>query len=106
MEAFRPVVAACVRSGAENPCLDGQYKDNTKAEEAFGTGGANAYVGHTERLFYILKSRPGRALPSVVSAPLGGGTQPVMFVDALVFNRTCTGACLDDARRSHSDAPT
>jgi thiamine pyridinylase len=98
MSTFRPVVDACQGAGAENPCLDGKYKDNTKSEEAFGTGTANGYVGYTERLFYIQKSRPGHALPSVVSAPLGGGMHPVMFVDALVFNPACTGPCLGDAQ--------
>jgi thiamine pyridinylase len=63
----------------------------------FATGQANGFVGYTERLFYILDAAPSQPLPSVISAPLGLGTHPVMFVDALVVNPNCTGPCLANA---------
>ena len=96
--ALRPVVDACKDKSAANPCIDGTYKENTRSEEAFGAGAANGFMGYTERLFYILNSKPGRPLPGVISAPLGGGTRPVIFVDALVFNPACTAACREDAQ--------
>jgi thiamine pyridinylase len=52
----------------------------------------------TERLFFIRKANPGLPLPQVISVPLGAGTHPVVFVDALVLNAHCTGDCLGDAQ--------
>ena len=96
MSVFPSVVQSCVtgQNGA-NPCLDGTYANGTGAETAFAGGQANGFFGYTERLFYILTSNP--KTPSVISAPIGGGSHPVMFVDALAVNTHCTGQCLSDA---------
>jgi thiamine pyridinylase len=95
MSSFGPLVQSCA-SGTTNPCLDGTYASGTAAETAFATGQANGFVGFTERLFYIL-SAATQPQPSVISAPLGLGTHPIMFVDALVVNSNCTGSCFTNA---------
>ncbi|MEM7248725.1 MAG: hypothetical protein AAF533_25570 [Acidobacteriota bacterium] len=93
---FQQVVTSCqVPGGTDNPCLDGTYQYNTAAEDAFAAGASNGYIGYTERLFYILQAMTDPMLPDVTSAPIGGGTNPVMFVDALVFNPNCDGECLE-----------
>ncbi len=98
MMFFSSVVNVCATNATTNPCLNGAYANNTAAETAFASGAANGFIGYTERLFYIRKANPQRPLPSVTSAPIGGGSNPAMFVDALVFNPSCTGACLGAAQ--------
>lgn len=97
MVDLRAVVHSCEVSG-NNPCIDETYKDNRKAEEAYALGKANGFFGYTEQLHYIRAIKPDSPLPSIISAPVGKGTHPVMFVDALVFNPGCTGQCLTDAQ--------
>ncbi|RKH74770.1 extracellular solute-binding protein [Corallococcus aberystwythensis] len=96
--AFAEVVDSCSIEAGVNPCLDGSYADNTVAEEAFATGQANGFMGYTERLFYILQAQPSMPLPEVISVPLGAGSAPAVFVDALVLNKNCAGTCAEDAR--------
>ncbi|WP_163998642.1 extracellular solute-binding protein [Pyxidicoccus caerfyrddinensis] len=98
MTRLDEVVDSCAPGGATNPCLDGSYEDNTRAEETFAQGKANGFVGFTERLFFIRKSNPAMPLPHAISVPLGGGTHPTLFVDGLVFNAKCSGACLQAAQ--------
>ncbi|HTN90418.1 MAG TPA: hypothetical protein VL242_42380 [Sorangium sp.] len=100
MAFFSPVVSSCASSTTTNPCLDGTYGSGagTGAELAFASGNANGFIGYTERLFYIRQAAPSAPLPSVISDPIGGGSNPSMFVDALVFNRSCVGACLHAAQ--------
>ncbi|MCY1078524.1 extracellular solute-binding protein [Archangium lansingense] len=98
MDSFEAVVDSCAREQSSNPCLDGTYADNTLAEEAFAKGQANGFMGYTERLFFIRKANPALPLPQVTSVPLGEGTHPAVFVDALVFNSHCTGTCQGDAQ--------
>lgn len=96
MNIFSPVVNLCGPQGGQ--CLAGAYRDNTLAETLFAQNQANGFVGYSERLFYILQARGGDiTLPSVISAPLGVSSNPVMFVDALVLNRACTSQCATDA---------
>ncbi|WP_043711640.1 extracellular solute-binding protein [Corallococcus macrosporus] len=98
LDSFEDVVRSCELEAGVNPCLDGTYADNALAEEAFATGQANGFMGYTERLFFIRKANPGMALPEVISVPLGTGSAPAVFVDALVVNAQCTGTCAEDAR--------
>jgi len=98
VESLATVVDSCERDVGVNPCLDGTWKDNTLPEEAFAKEEANGFMGYTERLFHVLSARPGMALPEVISVPLGTGSAPAVFVDALVLNPHCTGTCADDAR--------
>lgn len=95
--AFKTVVDSCSLEPDVNPCMDGSYDSNTVAEEAFATEQANGFMGYTERLFYIRQARPTRPLPEVISVPLGTGSAPAVFVDALVLNANCTGTCAEDA---------
>lgn len=99
MDSFSLVVDSCQSASKSNPCLDGTYKENTKPEEAFASGSANGYLGYTERLFHIRHANPQLPLPAVISDPIGAASHPTEFVDALVFNPRCTGACLDAAKR-------
>ncbi len=96
MSSFGPLVHSCGSSCTTNPCLNKAYGSGIGAETAFATGKANGFVGYTERLFYIL-SAATQTQPSVISAPLGLGTHPVMFVDALVVNPNCIGTCFANA---------
>ncbi|TRW95147.1 extracellular solute-binding protein [Candidatus Methylobacter oryzae] len=99
VQSLNTAVHSCADSHGKNPCLDGTYKDNSLAMEAFARGEANGYVGYTENLFNILSARPQDAPPlHVISAPMGNGEKPVMYVDGLVFNTNCTSQCLDDAQ--------
>ncbi|RKG90879.1 extracellular solute-binding protein [Corallococcus sp. CA049B] len=98
LNAFADVVDSCSLEAGVNPCLDGSYADNTVAEVAFAQEQANGFMGYTERLFYILQSQPSMPLPEVISVPLGAGSAPAVFVDALVLNANCTGTCAEDAR--------
>ena len=96
MDIFTPIADLCGTDAG--PCLNGDFKDNTHAETLFAQNKANGFVGYTERLFYILQARDGNiALPSVISAPLGTDSKPVMFVDALVLNPNSTGQSATDA---------
>jgi thiamine pyridinylase len=93
IRTFEPLVRSCSASapGHGNPCLDGAYSEGTDAELAFAAGSANGFIGYTERLFYILSAKAQN--PNVLSAPLGDGSHPIMFVDVLVVNHHCTGEC-------------
>ena len=96
MSFFPSVVNSCV-SGGKNPCLDGTY-DAQQVATLFATGKANGFIGYTESLYAIRSANPGAPLPTVISDPIGGGTHPTVFVDALVFNPSCTGDCLPIAQ--------
>lgn len=95
MATLQAVVDSC-QQGGTNPCMDGGFRDNTAAEEAFAAGAANGFVGYSERLFYVKEHAPDKT-PYAISAPLGAGKRPVMFVDALVFNTHMEGAVQDAA---------
>ncbi|WP_224368696.1 hypothetical protein [Hyalangium versicolor] len=97
MGEFKKVVDGCANAQNANPCLDGTYADNSLPEEAFAKGQANGFMGYTERLWVIRHANPNLPLPQVMSAPLGTGSHPVIFVDTLVLNAHCTGDCLEDA---------
>jgi thiamine pyridinylase len=100
METFKKVVNLCGPEGGL--CLTGNHDDNTWAESAFARKSANGFVGYSERLFFILQAQrqiqdDGGTLPSVISAPMGVNSNPVMFVDSLVLNPSCSGQCAQDA---------
>lgn len=92
MAFFPTVVNSCVADG-KNPCLDGTY-DDSQVATLFAKHQANGFIGYTESLFSIRSVNPSAPLPTVISDPIGGGTHPTLFVDALVFNPACTGECL------------
>ncbi|MBK7538165.1 MAG: hypothetical protein IPI49_22950 [Myxococcales bacterium] len=96
MSFFPTVVNSCV-SGGKNPCLDGTY-DDQKVASLFANRKANGFIGYTESLFSIRSANPSAPLPTVISDPIGGGTHPTVFVDALVFNPGCTAGCLTIAQ--------
>lgn len=98
MGFFSSVVNGCTSSTKANPCLDGSYKQGAGAETAFASGNAGGFIGYTEQLFAIRHANPSAPLPAVISAPIGDGSNPLMFVDALVFNPGCVGACLSAAQ--------
>ncbi|WP_426752945.1 extracellular solute-binding protein [Myxococcus sp. Y35] len=98
LDSFEEVVKSCELHAGANPCLDGTFADNTLPEEAFATGQANGFMGYTERLFFARRANPSMALPGVISVPLGTGSAPAVFVDALVVSARCTGTCAEDAQ--------
>ncbi|ADO68874.1 conserved uncharacterized protein [Stigmatella aurantiaca DW4/3-1] len=102
MAVFKPIVSSCAKlsptSTPSNPCLDGQLKKPGAAAQVFATQKANGFMGYTEELFNILSNSGPLPPLTAISAPLGVGTRPVIFVDALVFNSNCTGPCLADAQ--------
>ncbi|AKQ65470.1 putative lipoprotein [Myxococcus hansupus] len=98
LDSFEAVVKSCEIESGRNPCLDGTFADNTQAEQNFAFGHANGFMGYTERLFFARKANPNMALPEVISVPLGTGSAPTVFVDALVVSAQCTGPCAEDAQ--------
>jgi thiamine pyridinylase len=90
LETLRP---ACTKDGV-NYC-------GGDAVDLFATGGADALFGFSERLNPIL-AHPDKTVGTlhIASATLGGGDQPLAFVDALVKSPQCTSQrCRDAAQR-------
>lgn len=69
----------------KNPCIDKTYKNApTLAAQEFGSGQADALLGYSERLHYATaKLDPAKIF--IASAPLGAGSDPLWFVDSLVY---------------------
>lgn len=72
-----------------------QYcKDAYLGAELLATGDADALIGYSERLNSIIGKNPALAPKLfIASAPLGNGSRPTLFTDALVLSRNCTDAC-------------
>ncbi len=98
VSSFETVVKSCTLESGANPCLDGTFADGTQVERGFAMGQANGFMGYTERLFFARQANPDMPLPEVISVPLGTGSAPTVFVDALVVNARCTGTCAEDAQ--------
>lgn len=85
---MRDLVALC-RLQQANPCVEGDYHSGDgpdNASKAFARGEAAALIGYSERLHAVLKERPqSRKELMIESAPLGNGSHPLLFVDALVL---------------------
>jgi thiamine pyridinylase len=83
-------------TGSSNPCLDGTFDDNWGPVIEFADKRADSVFGYSERLHFIRKRM--RQLGStesiyLQSAPLGDGSSPLLFVDALVLRADCDARC-------------
>jgi thiamine pyridinylase len=85
--------SAC-NSGGKSYC-------NASMAEEFGRGEVSAIVGYSERLNAALKQQGAKAESVHISAaPLGEGSEPFLFTDALVLSRHCDAAqCREAAKR-------
>ena len=89
---MRSLVGLCVEQN-QNPCLTGAYNDNDVAATLLGEKKIAATIGYSERLHPILKTLKSPKELSVASAPLGEGSRPLLFTDALVRRSECSGEC-------------
>jgi thiamine pyridinylase len=98
--SLQTVARACTKNGA-NPCLGDlgdPYTNATAAPYLLADGEADAVLGYSERLHFILR-RAGRDKKIYFeSAPLGDGNRPLLFVDAFVLRKDCAGPCEAAAR--------
>lgn len=87
-----PILTGCAMAG-DNPCTVGAYGDPADPEAPardFAAGKAVGLLGWSERLHDIEVSRQeerDRSVLYIGSAPLGKGSRPLVWVDALVLNR-------------------
>lgn len=97
LAGLKTVAQACTKDAA-NPCLTSEYSHQTAAPYLFADHQADAVLGYSERLHYILRRAGNRERVYFASAPLGDGNHPLLFVDAFVLRRDCTGDCEKSAR--------
>jgi thiamine pyridinylase len=96
--SIKAFAAQCSRDNG-NPCLNGAFdNDADLAAMEFATGGADSTFGYSERLHLIRKKAPNDTF-YISSAPLGPGSRPVVFVDALVLRGDCDAGCHLAAQR-------
>lgn len=84
----------CSKDG-ENACLtDAKYNDDGLAAAAdVAAGNAHSMVAYSERLHHLRRAAAKEAEWTLVSAPVGAGRGPAVFVDALVRSPQCSGQC-------------
>jgi thiamine pyridinylase len=92
IDGMAGLVRLCAENG-KNPCFEDTYNDNTEAAIQAGQGKIALTVGYSERLHTILKSVNKFSKVYVNSAPLGNGSNPLVFTDALVKRAGCTDEC-------------
>jgi thiamine pyridinylase len=83
---------------AGNPCVDGTYHKDENFDlpaQRFAQKQADAMFGYSERLHTITKllGGAGAAEIKISSAPLGSGSSPLLFTDAFVLSKNCSGDC-------------
>ncbi|MFL5356782.1 hypothetical protein [Archangium sp.] len=87
------------RVSCQDLCLDNTFHDVPDyAAQLFAGGRAGALIGYSERLHHVIKNREDTAPVLMASAPLGAGSHPVLFTDALVLSKSCGFDCQRDAR--------
>lgn len=98
VDGLKHFAQACM-TGEKNPCLDGTYKDAPEsAAKQFAATGAHSLFGYSERLHFVMKGGARPEDMKIASAPLGQGSHPLVFVDALVLRRDCDAICQKGAR--------
>lgn len=87
-------------TGGRNPCLEGDYDGENldKATIKFARGEVDATFGYSERLHLIIKRSSTGDDIKISSAPLGEGSNPILFVDAFVLHRDCDKTCQKAAK--------
>ncbi|CAF1280801.1 unnamed protein product [Adineta ricciae] len=101
-ESMRKLSQLCERSGGENYCLNGVFRNNaTMIASLFATKQAAAMIGYSERLFLILKNTQPDDYLNIKIIPLTVGSvdnQPIYFTDAFVFRRNMSDDVANAAR--------
>lgn len=95
--ALTEIEHLCAPAGGEE-CVGAFHERPDDAKDVFARGEAAAFLGFSESLNRILTKRTDSAELLVASAPLGGGSHPVLFTDGLTLRRGCVGVCQEDAR--------
>lgn len=104
-DGLRSLLRRCGSLDRANPCLNDSYDlydGNLGGIQRFVQADARALLGYSEFLYYVIReSRDPVDLSgiTVVSAPLGAASHPVLFTDGLVRNANCAGECAERARR-------
>jgi len=101
LAGLRTVTQACTINGS-NPCLTADYSNTTAAPYLFADRQADTVLGYSERLHYILRRTGRQQGIYLASAPLGDGNHPLLFVDAFVLRKDCSGDC-EKAARAFTD---
>jgi thiamine pyridinylase len=95
---MRAIAQTCARDDG-NPCLSEEFEEDFDAPaRAFLEGEYQATFGYSERLHYIVNEGVQATELHVGSISFGEGSTPVLFADAFVVRKDCTGACWEAAR--------
>ncbi|QRO01607.1 hypothetical protein JRI60_22580 [Archangium violaceum] len=100
---MRTLAQAC-ETPAGNPCLDGTFDADENIDlpaTLFAEGKADVTLGYSERLHTIVKKLPqaeDRRQLRISPAPLGAGSQTLLFTDSFFLGAQCTGECEKAAR--------
>lgn len=95
---MRAVARTCARDG-ENPCLGDEFHDDfDAAARAFVEGEYQATFGYSERLHFMVNAGVEPTELHLGSISFGAGNTPVLFADAFVVRKDCTGACWEAAQ--------
>jgi thiamine pyridinylase len=90
---MRAVAQTCATGGA-NPCLGEEFDEDFDAPaRAFVEGEYQATFGYSERLHYIVNAGVEPDDLHLGSISFGAGSTPVLFADAFVVRKDCTGEC-------------
>ncbi|MDY7232164.1 hypothetical protein [Hyalangium rubrum] len=98
LDSLRRYARTCESSG-QNPCIDGTYDLEENFDlpaKLFAEGRADSTMGYSERLHAILRALPAGVSASAIqisSAPLGEGSNPILFTDSYFLGAGCTGGC-------------
>ncbi|WP_437973199.1 hypothetical protein WMF11_30270 [Sorangium sp. So ce295] len=93
--ALKQLAALC-RQGDRNPCIDGTYDETLEGPvEEFVKGNAIGYWGYSERLHRTVTLMKAQGAPveglRVSTIPLGTSATPLLFTDAFVRRKGCSG---------------
>jgi thiamine pyridinylase len=83
----------CSKKEGANPCFSGAYDDTDIPATLLAERKIAATIGYSERLHPILRTLKEPDQLHVASAPLGSGSSPLLFTDALVRRKGCSGEC-------------
>lgn len=90
---MRAIAQTCTSNGA-NPCLGAEFEEDFDAPaRAFVEGEYQATFGYSERLHYIVNAGVAKDELHLGSISFGAGSAPVLFTDAFVVRKDCTGEC-------------
>ncbi|WP_437708388.1 hypothetical protein WMF45_30030 [Sorangium sp. So ce448] len=93
--ALKQLASLC-RQGDRNPCIDGTYDETLEGPvEEFVKGNAIGYWGYSERLHRTVTLMKAQGAPveglRVSTIPLGTSATPLLFTDAFVRRKGCSG---------------